>query len=184
MCWQGKKSDRRVADKDIEVYKVMLKYGKRYVPYFRSSSMAYEVGKVYNTTMDENVFKKNANSQSVSYCIFQGFHSYSMEKTCIKHKKQRYYASYSGKLQTENLFIIANKGLYGNSIETYCEDKVKEEFENYKWKKKGVLNTKLHFVKCIIPKGSAYYQNHDGVIVSESIIVTGEEIRRKDILKM
>ena len=46
-------------------------------------------------------------------------------------------------------------------------------------KRSGYGSLKIY--KCIIPKGSAYYQNYDGVIVSESIIVTGEEISRKDI---
>ena len=139
MCWRGY-SGSKVAKRDIEVYKAMFKDGKYYVPYFYSSSIAYEVGKLYKQNMD-------VQSGGYLYRVEAGFHSYSMEVTYVKRDR------------ATNMYGVWSK--------------VDKYFRGYYYDK--LLNN-VHFVKCIIPKGAEYFENEDGEIVSNMIIVTGEEM--------
>ena len=157
MCWRGR-SNKKVADKDIKVYKVLLKYEDKYIPYFYSDKLAYEVGKCYKQEMD-------VNKNSYLYTIRAGFHSYSIENTKIK------------RAQVGNLIKYEiGSVVYGDYFDEYYD--VESDILHTTNNDLGDISVKdvVHFVKCIIPKGAEYFENEEGLIVSNEIIVTGEEM--------
>ena len=161
MCWEGL-CNKKVADKDIKVYKVLLKYEDKYVPYYLSDKLAYEVGKLYKQEMvvEECYY-------DTSKVVNVGFHSYSMERTYVK--------------RTSNYFGLVLYKLYtkmGGYFEYYFDGKHNnvEVTNGFLSDKTIILNGAVHFVKCIIPKGAEYFENEKGEIVSNMIIVTGEEM--------
>ena len=174
MCWRGTKRDRRVADKDIETYKVMYKYENKYVPYYYYIIKAYKVGETYKETLEEiSIYDSKylpwIHNEKDAIKIENGFHSYSSENTDIAHRKM-YNTEGFAMLTKDNSLL----DYYGEGYLTNDNEPIKVG-----WSKDPVnLEDKLYVVKCIIPKGSTYYENDKGEIVSDTIIITGDEIPR------
>ena len=146
MCWtidkevfdKNTKKYRKVADKDIFVYKIGYKDGNGFSPYYRDEF-------IYNANMPNEEIKLYVNSSQVfDFRVDEGYHSYSEEcyvRECI----------------TDNIDIYSPVSEKINNFDNY--DEIYEQFA---------------IGKFIIPKGSEYYENEYGEIVSSQIIWTGE----------
>lgn len=134
MCWSGFKVQKKVAEKDIEVYKIGLVQDNRFICEFQDFS--YEKGVVNK----ELVLKEE--SHWFGYItINEGYHSY--KRVSIR------FNSLLGKI----------KCIYrGYIIQPYLDDL-------------------YHLATFIIPKGSIYYENRDGEIVSSNIVYTGRYLK-------
>lgn len=122
MCWSSFHPIKKVAEKDIIVYKVLNVSGKSYYKGF-----CYEKGKLYS-------LNKQLKITNLNY-IKEGFHSYSEG------------SSFCWNIFFNTLIVKSPSGLI---------------YENYP---KGIL------VRCVVPKGSEYYVNKLGEVVSNKIIV-------------
>lgn len=74
-----------------------------------------------------------------------------------------------------------DKGFHSYSMDKTMATKDKYQIVIYNMENNGIVDSisfsdKLVIVKCIIPKGSKYYENDFGEIVSDRIIITGEAI--------
>ena len=134
MCWCGYKIQRRVAEKDIEVYKIGRVQDNRFNCEFQWYS--YEKGVVNK----ELVLKEEPHWLGY-ITINEGYHSY--KRVSIR------FNSLSGKV----------KYIYrGYIIQPYLDDL-------------------YDLATFIIPKGSIYYENLDGEIVSSNIVYTGRYLK-------
>lgn len=117
MCWESNKLPvRRVARKDIHVYKIVVGGNTGCTSAVRN--LYYEYNKIYTQEKPINVMLLKLNKE---WIIEKGFHSY----------------------------------------KTYS--KAKEEYHK--------LDINYHIiVQCIIPKGSTFYENENGEVVSDSIV--------------
>ena len=134
MCWNGYRIQRRVAEKDIEVYKIGIVQNNRFICEFQDFS--YKKG----VTNEELVLRETRWMNSIS--INEGYHSY--KRVSIKFNS-----------------LSSNKFKYiyrGYVIQPYREGR-------------------YDLATFIIPRGSTYYENLDGEIVSSNIIYTGKYLR-------
>lgn len=134
MCWEGYKSQRRVAEEDIEVYKIGLVRDNIFICEFQD--YAYEKG----VANKELVLKEE--HYGLGYItINEGYHSY--KRVSVKCDS----------------LLGSIKYIYrGSRIQPYSD---------------GLF----HLATFIIPKGSIYYENLDGEIVSSNILYTGKYLR-------
>lgn len=133
MCWLGYSTQKHVAEKDIEVYKIGTIRGTKFVCEFKS--FFYKKGVV-----NKELIIKEETHWSGCIAINEGYHSY--ERVSIK------YDSLSGK----------TKSIYrGYVLQSYYD---------------GFYD----LATFIIPKGSIYYKNILGEIVSSNIIYTGKHL--------
>lgn len=134
MCWYGFKMQKKVAAKDIEVYKIGLVQDNRFICEFQMYS--YEKG-----VANKEIVLKEKYYGSCHILIDEGYHSY--KRVSIR------FNSLSGKI----------KYIYrGYKIQPY-------------------LDGLYHLATFIIPKGSIYYENLDGEIVSSNIVYTGRYLK-------
>ena len=157
MCWNGYSNQKRVAEKDIETFKVVFRSNKgKYYPYFQTNKMVYEKDACYKTNLTK---EKNRDG---SITIHSGFHSYSIANTIIRKNTSWCIKRFS---------VFTKDDMY---LESYIDNGT-----NFEYNLGGgvTLNARPYFVRCIIPKGATYYENAQGEIVSNKIIVK-EEIRR------
>ena len=154
MCWeinkwaytQNTKKYRKVADKDIFVYKIGYKDGNGFSPYYRDEF-------IYNANMPNEEIKLYVNSSQVfDFRVDEGYHSYSGECIC-------FYCELVG----EEAFRINSRVKYnkGKKVKPiiFIEDIIKED---------------VIIGKFIIPKGTEYLENEEGEIVSSQLIWSGE----------
>lgn len=157
MCWEIKrcKFDKnpekyhKIAKKDIFVYKIGYEEDNGFSPYFR----------------DEFIYKPNIFNDEIklhmkiwcfeTFGINEGYHSYSGECFIEQYCK---YDDFVGIYSHRNGKVI-----------TYDCTKYDIEEKNIKIKMASIG-------KFIIPKGSEYYKNGDGEIVSSKLIYSGENI--------
>lgn len=146
MCWIGKTTDKKVAEKDIVVYKVLRQKEDDksilYAPYFQS--FKYELGREYH--MDKKINHSphytimDISSISDIVSINQGFHCYNGKcKCCCRHDRH---------------IDVASKSDTG--LIAYFRD---------------MCRYKLVISKGLIKKGTEYYENEYGEIVAESLLI-------------
>ena len=101
MCWEGRITDKKVAEKDITVKKILdsvcpgLFIKSRYfAPYYKD--FEYEIGKVYETEITPVEYEDRKGWCSIS----EGFHSYSMKLKISKSCQGRdvYIISPNGRI--------------------------------------------------------------------------------------
>ena len=135
MCWAGR-VEKRIADKDITVYKVITHNGVVYASYY--TNFTYEVGKRYD---GGKLIPQGSSDYGV---ISRGFHSYSAENTHIR---------LSG-----DCGIKVHARIYLNNPSQFIDGYDERWYGTF-------------LMACSIPKGTIYYENDRGEIVSESIFV-------------
>lgn len=133
MCWNGYSGQKKVAEKDIEVYKIGRVQDNKFICEFRHFS--YEKG----GPNEELVLRENRWMGSIS--INEGYHSY--KRVSIQ------FNSLSGTIK----FIYR-----GYVVHPYRDDL-------------------YDLATFIIPKGSIYYENIKGEIVSSNIMYTGRYLK-------
>lgn len=150
MCWTTfdiRRTVGRVAKNDIEVYKVMVMKPLEDEELFYSAyrDFPYKKGDLYK--LGSKIKIEMLIEESITYYrIFKGFHSYNSQSTflCKEHNNRR-----------ESLAVYSiNK----EKVDSYIEND-------------GITPRILKKVRCIIPKGSVYFENEFGEIVSNKIII-------------
>lgn len=154
MCWYSKKKKAaRIAVEDILVYKVM--YRKPNNGRFRSlyRRMDYEPEKIYWTDVNPISIDSPLYPEMM---IYKGFSPLYLE-------------------------MKIDKGFHSYSMDKTMATKDKYQIVIYNMENNEIVDSiffsdNLVIAKCIIPKGSKYYKNDLGEIVSDQIIITGEAI--------
>lgn len=152
MCWVGKTEDIHIAKEDIEVRKVLLR--ERFNnPSFVSpyQFMNYKIGIGYVTKI--NPFHAFQKSDPSRITINEGLHCYSPTKCrFVKHENSQ------GETSVITVYLYSEiKNLAVQARNTIC---FPDSICRY-----PVL------MKAIIPKGTTYYENDSGEIVSEKLII-------------
>ena len=149
MCWQGDiELDHRTAKKDLVVYKILYKPidgGCFYLSPFMH--MEYEFGKTY--TVPELVIKPWECDSIKRDAVYDGLHSYS--KDCLVVK-------YDIRIAVGTMKSLITKTKFFNAKQSYFNEVAITG---------DLFNPAI--VKCIIPKGTEYYINDVGEIVSFSL---------------
>ena len=148
MCWHGILKNRKIATEDLKCYKIVSKFNYEpfFRPYFRcnDSPMIYEVGKTYYGKICPEKVAGGANL----IAIHEGIHCYDLSVHIFHRDK---YEVYRDKYEVNYLLpcgIFLKLGIF--SSRTDC---------------KAVL------MECTIPKGTLYYMNDKGEIVTEKLII-------------
>lgn len=141
MCWHTiKKPNVEVADKDIEVFKIVEVVDGRILPYFFSTKTVYGyINKEgYPSIIGDGLNKSGDTLEIVDNVCSFAMHSYL--KSLLK-------IDINDGLVTKGIFIEDNEG---NTVDSY-------------------LNKKAAIMHCVIPKGTRYAVNEVGEVVSEAI---------------
>ena len=155
MCWIGKVEHKHVAKENIEVRKMLLKERKELFdnPSFVSpyQFMKYGIGIGYVTKINPlHAFPPSGQSYIT---INAGLHCYSPSK-CRFSKRE----NFQGETSVITVYLYSEiKNLAVQARNTICFPA-----DMYRY---PVL------MKAIIPKGTTYYENDSGEIVSEKLIV-------------
>ena len=155
MCWTGKTGDIHIAKEDIEVRKMLLKERKELFnnPSFVSpyQFMKYKIGIGYVTKI--NPLHAFPLSGSSYITIKEGLHCYSPSK-CRFVKRE----NFQGETNIITVYLLCDsKNLAEQARDTVC-------FQANRYRYPVLM-------KCIIPKGTTYYENKRGEIVSEKLII-------------
>lgn len=165
MCWYGNITDKKVAKTNIEVQKVLMMSDKdvdRFLsPYRYEVYTANEEKKHAIVVMDDLLVNVVGESKEDLIRIDVGLHSYS--RKCKIEKTQRKSLSEDFLM---NFLTVYNKNYNGSKLfggtHTYSDRII------YSLRRIPVM------VKAIIPKGTTYYENSKGEIVSEKLIITNK----------
>ncbi len=156
MCWTGTLDDYKIAYKDVHVFKVLYKEvneRNETIYYAPLTGFQYELNKLYGTKELELIksiqYKKNG-----KVTIEEGLHAFS-----FKCKPNIIYIPLKTCKINEYLFLFEKN--YISVLSAYEE--MEGDFE-------------LILLECIIPKGAKYYENEEGEIVSNYLIVTDKKI--------
>lgn len=154
MCWRSDKVEyqkKKIADEDIEVFKIVQNICG---DYFSSiyQGFRYDIGNEYEQEMETgNVINTSITSEEYisQILIHRGLHSYSSKDVGINP---------AGK----NMEYLCITSIRKNHV---IDSFLIEEYAN------------MYKLNCIIPKGSEYYENELGEIVSNKIkVISSEEI--------
>ena len=146
MCWYGKLSDKKIAEKDITVYKVLEKRendnGKMcyWGPF--QYLYGYAIGHKYKEIIKVSTLYYEDGINNDRIIINNGLHCFS-ENAYVKAFNRPYYFEIGPNREKTNI----GKGtwLFKKHINVIC--------------------------KCTIPKGSTYYINNNNEIVTSALIV-------------
>ena len=158
MCWTGYNIDKRIAKENIVVFKAVYKELNENAYYSPLMGFKYKLNKTYR--VKALIPKPTIPIGKVA--IKEGLHSFNGEKieNAIKYGSDLYICGFHFPVKTMVLYLNGN-GKRGQYIE-------------------GVL--KLVILKCIIPKGTEYYERN-GEIVSAKLTLTDKEAIDVDELK-
>lgn len=144
MCWHtGTKPNVEVADKDIEVFKIVKVVDGRILPYFFSNRTVYGyINKEGDPVIIGDGLNKSGDTleivdTGVDYICNFAMHSYLTIRLKIEI-------------------------MYGLTKGIYVEDDEGHVFDSY-------INHKAAIMHCVIPKGTRYAVNEVGEVVSEAI---------------
>lgn len=150
MCWIGKLDDKKVADRDITVYKILMKKrqginGDASVRYLSPFMLApYSLDVKYT----ELIKPDYSHTNSTTYVISEGLHCYSGNVFVKTYGEESGLTVYS---KEESI-----KG--HRPLEAYVASP----------------NRSPVVIKCIIPEGFTYYENIYGEIVTQRLILKEE----------
>lgn len=146
MCWEGKVSDKRIAKQDIIVYKVLERWGRKHKEYRSPFQGAeYEVGHRYTLT---NGLKVKVFGDSAS--INQGYHCYSQNVYINLDYRKKHF----GEEEPTKILLTKDSHKLDCTMQVY-------DLHVSVWK--SVV------VECVIPKGTEYYINKAGEIVTSCL---------------
>ena len=180
MCWHTivkEFSTRHIAKKDIKAFKVVAisETGRMKSIYYNHE---YIVGAVYQESLQEPN-APNASENLISnfpypmYFIHNGLHSYVKDKVELYKADGFIYVKISN--ETRNAVgKIYNETNYDSGLSDLL-DYFKRDAVYYilDYFKRDAVYYKLN---CVIPKGSEYYENEFGEIVSNKLQVVSQEI--------
>lgn len=143
MCWIGKVGNKKIADRDILVYKILTKCGNTIsAPYF--NAFTYKLGSEYSLDKKIDATQYKFPSGVIYIYIHEGFHCFN-EKCIVK------------RMETSSGHFVSvttnNEDFYGKNLLRLA----------------GTPQNEVIVVKCIIKKGTEYYENKAGEIVTEKL---------------
>lgn len=144
MCWSGSNQSRKTAMKNIVCYKILKKDKKEDDKYF---SYYYDFQYKFGELYENSLYfypMRHVRDNESIIMINDGFHSYDYISIFEKIR------AFTNTIGFAVFYKTINSGIY------------------YKH------NYMLSLVECIIPKGSIYYENEYGLLVSDRIIVKKE----------
>lgn len=159
MCWKGRKNDMRCSDKDTKVLKVLYKkipYDKSEAPKYYAPLVAceYELNKEYEVAPIKLLSQSPLDFRGYLYKVDEGLHSFStklkVEKLPVGDTKITIYKIGDYKFPAHKYHLFSMGNLYLDQS---------GEFE-------------CVVVEAIIPAGTTYYENPEGEIVSNKLILT------------
>ena len=156
MCWSGKIKDKRIASRNIIVYKMLRKMIKNGKTFYQAPVMTYFYGLGHKYCMGKiNPVEIPASFDINSIEINEGYHCYAGHVLVNADKLSNSIFIYSGDDYTKLIggFSINSRLLISPAFSQYG----------------GTV-----LVKCTIPKGVTYYMNGDGEIVTDTIIIEEE----------
>lgn len=156
MCWVGKRSDKKVAKTNIGVQKVLMMSDKdvdRFLSPYRYEVYTANEEKKHTIVIRDDIVDE---LKEDLIRIDIGLHSYS--KKCKIEKTRRKPTPEDPPM---NFLIVCPNSLFGNT-HTYFDSITH-----------GLRRTPV-MVKAIIPKGTTYYENKRGEIVSEKLVITNK----------
>lgn len=145
MCWKTNKKEEcvgKIAENNIMAYKIMVERNGRLYSWI--SDFLYNVGESYKCNKKVKPMKCNDDL----WIINEGFHSYNFDSTFITEENDDF---------VEKKWCVRSKNNRTTIISYIVPDQVVR---------------KIRKINCIIPKGSIYYENKYGEIVSDQIIIT------------
>ena len=159
MCWKGRKNDMRVSDKDTKVLKVLYKkasYDESKTPKYYAPLVAceYELNKEYEVAPLKPNPEDPLDYPSNVYTIEEGLHSFS---TKLKIEK--------GPL-SDSRFLFYKVGCYRFPARKYHLFSMGNLYLDQSGEFECVV------VEAIIPAGTVYWENPEGEIVSNKLILT------------
>lgn len=159
MCWKGNRNDMRRSNKDTKVLKVLYKKipsNKSEAPKYYAPLIAceYELNKEYEVAPITLLSQSPLDLRMNLYKVDVGLHSFS---TKLKVEKQPISDSRILYCKIGNYTFPAHKG-YLFSMGCIYPD-IRGDFE-------------CVVVEAIIPAGTTYYENPEGEIVSNKLILT------------
>ena len=143
MCWNGILKNRKIATEDLKCYKIVSKFN--YEPFFRPYFRCNDSPMIYEVgkTYYSKICPTKAMEDTGLITIHEGIHCYDLSVHICKFHRDKYEVRY---LLPYGEFLKI--GAF--SSRTYC---------------KAVL------MECTIPKGTLYYMNDKGEIVTEKLII-------------
>lgn len=179
MCLITEQRKPFIASRDITVYKEMNIASKILKPGFWPCSFVYEYGILYQTEI--------LKSELIMYHdqLVVDFYGFKLEQ------QKPFTGKLSGKI-VKRITTVRERYAFYKDIKIACERKIlfsygagfhsmsRARLKNCK------LNTEQIITECTIPKGSLYYRDKTGLIVSNQIIVnkiTSCSTLTKDLMK-
>jgi hypothetical protein len=165
MCWAGNLTDKKIANKDIHVYKIVrrVEEGDKVTYKAPFNPFYYKLGRMYRSEFGIRSFDSFIE-------INEGFHSFSEDMLV--------------RMNDVNNIALYNKKNGGMMFCVYIKQTsaITSAF--------GPCGTPV-IMECIIPNGATYYENEFGEIVSNEIILHKdlgtptniEKMRIKDLYK-
>ena len=159
MCWKGKRNDMRRSDKDTKVLKVLYKKipsNKSEAPKYYAPLVAceYELNKEYKVAPIKLLSQYPLDFRMNLYKVEEGLHSFStklkVEVLPLSDSRITYYKIGDYKFPARKGYLFS----MGNIFQSHGGD-----FE-------------CVVVEAIIPAGTTYYENSEGEIVSNKLILT------------
>ena len=154
MCWFGERNDKRVAKEDIRCKKVFY----RQPGYFKVKRYVSPVFKAPYKQGDTATSKIGIHQGIGYWMIDEGIHCYGMDKVKIERS-----IAQCGERLVAKILRVDCYGMKDYQSVFYGND----------------IGMQVVVLECIIPKGSVYYENNQGEIVTEKLII-GEEITNID----
>ena len=153
MCWRTYKiAEKKTAKEDIPVFKIMYPSCKS-IYYLKG----YELDVLYTSELDSPIQTYDYYGRG-NFIVNRGFHSYLKESVkTLRNEPQDLNGTFT-------------------SLNHYFHTLVIVSEKNHMLDNLSLLNNSYIKVSGIIPKGSKYYLNEDGEIVSDQIILKYSEL--------
>ena len=162
MCWEGRTKNKKIAKKDIKATKVLYRYegeSNLVSPYMKSE---YELGKLYKAQIIGRVGDK-CGRKDFSFFVHEGLHCFS--KKCIivsTPNRRELYVRTPSRLERIYIRLGLFAWVFKHSTIREKWDRTNASYEEISFPRDVVL------VDVIIPKGTTYYENRNGEIVTEA----------------
>ena len=157
MCWIGKLEDKRIAKTDIKVFKVFrVEPGNqlREERVFKAPFYSHDYHMDTCYTIRDGLKPHSPSVDPRNYYIHEGYHSY-LPSECTWERTTNFYGR-------QVISVIHHHPQYR------CLDNALAIYEGYDY---GDNYNRLSVVECTIPRGSEYWVNDNGEVVSDSIIL-------------
>ena len=151
MCWVGNIHHKRIAEKDIHCKKIIAKDSNGCLDAWYRKGHPYAVGETYEEKLDIELRSKDSDLIDIN----KGLHCYNYKCTITMDITITHKLPY---------FVVAKTvGLFRKDFYHTHQEELTAECNAY-------VNPVI--VEVVIPKGTTYYENYFGEIVTEKFVIT------------